>query len=194
MDINRRQFVGLAGTAGVLMATNTSIGHAAGELNAGPQATSGQPQPPIGDDENTSDILIETLITWGATHVFGIVGDGINPITEALRQRQDRITFVTTRHEESAAFMASAFAKHTGGLGVCLATTGPGAVHLLNGLYDAAYDNAPVVAITGSTFRDLEGLRFMQGLDTVRLMDGVAIFKPRRRNLWVSGGLSVEVD
>ena len=177
MDINRRRFVGLAGSAGVLMAATNSIAHAAGEpQNAHPHAEAAQPQPQITDQENTSDILVETLITWGATHVFGIVGDGINPIIEALRQRRDRITFVTTRHEESAAFMASAFAKQTGGIGVCIATTGPGAVHLMNGLYDAAYDNAPVVAITGSTFRDLEGLRFMQGLNTVRLMESVAVF------------------
>jgi hypothetical protein len=91
--------------------------------------------------DNTSDILVETLIAWGATHVFGIVGDGINPVTEALRNRSDRIAFIGVRHEEAAAFMATAYAKHSGGLGVCLATTGPGAVHLLNGLYDAAYDN-----------------------------------------------------
>ena len=130
--------------------------------------------PPPGD--HTSDIIVEALIGWGVTHVFGIVGDGINPIIEALRKRQDRVAFVGTRHEESAAFMASAYAKHTGRLGVCLATTGPGAIHLLNGLYDAMYDNAPVLAITGSTFRDLQGMRFMQGVNTVKLMEDVALF------------------
>ena len=115
-----------------------------------------QPAASPGTDENTSDILVETLLGWGATHVFGIVGDGINPIVEALRKRQDRIALLRVRHDESAACMATAFAKHTGRLGVCLATTGPGAVHLMNGLYDAMYDNAPALAITAprsATFR-----------------------------------------
>jgi pyruvate dehydrogenase (quinone) len=99
-----------------------------------------------GADMTTSDILVETLINWGATHVFGIVGDGINSIIESLRKRQDRIRYVAVRHEEAAAFMASGWAKHTGGLGVCVGTTGPGAIHLMNGLYDAAFDGAPVVS------------------------------------------------
>ena len=78
------------------------------------------------------------------------------------------------RHEEGVAFMAGGFAKHTGKLGVCLGTTGPGAIHLMNGLYDAHYDGAPVLAITGTTFHDLIGTRFMQGMDTVKLMEPVA--------------------
>jgi thiamine pyrophosphate-dependent acetolactate synthase large subunit-like protein len=90
---------------------------------------------------NTSDILMETLIAWGAPFVFGIVGDGINPIIEALRKRQDRIRYIGVRHEEAAAFMACGIAKHTGRLGVCLGTTGPGAVHLLNGLYETAFSS-----------------------------------------------------
>src|SRR6202163_2863026 len=85
----------------------------------------------------TSDVLIERLIDWGVRIVFGLPGDGINGIMEALRTRQDRISFVQVRHEEAAAFMACAYAKYTGKLGVCLATSGPGAIHLLNGLYDA---------------------------------------------------------
>lgn len=125
---------------------------------------------------DTADILVETLIAWGATQGFGIVGDGINPIIEALRKQQDRIAFVGVRHEESAAFMVSATAKHTGRIGVCLATTGPGAAHLVNGLYDACGDNAAVVAITGSTFHDLGGLHFMQGVDTLKLMEDVTLF------------------
>ena len=96
---------------------------------------------PSNDPElTTADILIETLIRWDVQFVFGIVGDGINSIIEALRKRQDRIRFIAVRHEEAAAFMASGYAKHTGKLGVCLATTGPGAVHLMNGLYDAKMD------------------------------------------------------
>jgi pyruvate dehydrogenase (quinone) len=125
---------------------------------------------------NTSDILVETLIAWGTPFVFGIVGDGINPIIEALRKRQDRIRYIGVRHEEAAAFMASGIAKHTGRLGVCLGTTGPGAVHLMNGLYDAQQDGAPVVAITGLTFHDLIGTRFQQGLDTIPLMQQVALY------------------
>ena len=85
-----------------------------------------QPAPDFGADWNTADIIVETLIAWGATHAFGIVGDGINSIIEALRKRQDRIRYIGVRHEEAAAFMASGFAKHTGRLGVCVGTTGPG--------------------------------------------------------------------
>jgi pyruvate dehydrogenase (quinone) len=133
---------------------------------------------------NTSDILIETLIRWEVQFVFGIVGDGINPIIEALRKRQDKIRFIAVRHEEAAAFMASGYAKHTGKLGVCLATTGPGAVHLLNGLYDAKMDSTPVLAITGSTFHDLGGTHFMQAVDTQALMRDVAIY-----NVAVTGPL-----
>jgi pyruvate dehydrogenase (quinone) len=80
------------------------------------------------------------------------------------------------RHEEAAAFMASGFAKHTGRLGVCVGTTGPGAVHLLNGLYDAYMDGAPVVALTGMTFHDLIGTRYQQGIDTTKLMQEVALY------------------
>ena len=130
----------------------------------------------------TADLLIETLIEWQVPFVFGLVGDGINPLTEALRRRQSQIRFITVRHEEAAAFMACGYAKHTGRLGVCLATTGPGAVHLLNGLYDAKMDSAPVLAITGTTFHDLIGTHFMQGVDTISLMNDVAAY-----NVPVSG-------
>lgn len=81
----------------------------------------------------TADILIETLISWKVDTIFGLPGDGINGIMEALRTRQDRIQFIQVRHEESAAFMACAYAKWTGKLGVCLATSGPGGTHLLTG-------------------------------------------------------------
>jgi pyruvate dehydrogenase (quinone) len=128
----------------------------------------------LSGDPTTAEILVDTLIRWGVSHVFGIVGDGINPIIEALRKRQSEIQFVGVRHEEAAAFMAGGFAKHTGRLGVCLGTTGPGAIHLMNGLYDAHYDGAPVLAITGTTFHDLIGTRFMQGVDTVKLIEPVA--------------------
>src|SRR5947208_16671151 len=96
-----------------------------------------------------ADVLVEHLLTAGVDTVFGLPGDGINGIMEALRTRQDRIRFIQCRHEESAALAAVGYSKFTGKLGVCLATTGPGAIHLLNGLYDARMDQTPVLAITG---------------------------------------------
>src|SRR5436309_1537716 len=87
--------------------------------------------------ETAADVLVEKIIGWGVDTVFGLPGDGINGIMEALRTRQDRVRFVQVRHEEAAAFMACAYAKYTGRLGCCLATSGPGGIHLLNGLYDA---------------------------------------------------------
>ncbi len=175
--LDRRELIA-AGLAGALIAPDVA---AAAPARADATAAPARPQPfpPLDPEMTTSDILIETLIAWGVTHVFGIVGDGINPLTEALRKRQDRIAFVTVRHEESAAFMAAAFAKHSGRLGACVATTGPGAIHLMNGLYDAKLDNAPVVAITGSTFHDLEGMRFVQAVETTALMADVALFNER---------------
>jgi pyruvate dehydrogenase (quinone)/pyruvate oxidase len=101
------------------------------------------------------DILVETLMKWGVDTIFGIPGDGINGVFEALRQRQGQIRFVQVRHEEAAAFAACAYAKFTGKLGVCLATSGPGGIHLLNGIYDAKLDNQPVLAITGAQHHDL---------------------------------------
>jgi Thiamine pyrophosphate enzyme, N-terminal TPP binding domain len=116
-----------------------------------PSHRSALPTTELGADASAADILVETLIAWDVPFVFGIVGDGIYPITESLRQRQDRIRYLGVRHEEAAAFMATGYAKYTGKLGVCLATTGPGAVHLMNGLYDACMDGATVLAVTGST-------------------------------------------
>ena len=124
----------------------------------------------------TADVLIERLIDWGVRVVFGLPGDGINGIMEALRTRQDRISFVQVRHEEAAAFMACGYAKYTGRLGVCLATSGPGAVHLLNGLYDAKMDGAPVVALTGQTYHDLIGMHYQQEVDLLALYKDVALF------------------
>jgi pyruvate dehydrogenase (quinone) len=114
----RRDFFQVAAAAGFVAAAPRAASAAQPsetEANVTPQPTL---QP--GADTNTSDIVVETLIDWGATHVFGIVGDGINSIIEALRKRQDRIRYVGVRHEEAAAFMASGWAKHTGGLGVCV--------------------------------------------------------------------------
>src|SRR4051795_6142529 len=127
----------------------------------------------------TADILVDTLIAWDVKVVFGLPGDGINGIMEALRTRQDRIRFVQVRHEESAAFMACAYAKYTGKLGCCLATSGPGGIHLLNGLYDAKLDSQPVLAITGMHFHDLIGTLAQQDVELDKLYLDVAVFNQR---------------
>ncbi|MBY3335058.1 pyruvate oxidase [Rhizobium laguerreae] len=125
---------------------------------------------------NAADILIDTLIEWDVKVVFGLPGDGINGVMEALRKRQDRIRFIQVRHEESAAFMACAYAKFTGKLGVCLATSGPGGTHLLTGLYDAKLDQMPVLAITGTQYHDLIETFTQQDVDLTRVFDNVAIY------------------
>src|SRR5581483_6290199 len=126
-----------------------------------------------------ADLLIERLLDWGVDTVFGLPGDGINGIMEALRKRRDRIRFVHVRHEEAAAFAACGYAKFSGRLGVCLATSGPGAIHLLNGLYDAKMDQAAVLALTGMTSHDLIGTRYQQDVNTDYLFQDVALFNQR---------------
>ncbi len=130
----------------------------------------------IDQSQNTSDILVQKLIDWNVEVIFGIIGDGINPIIEALRKRRDKIKLITVRHEEAAAFMASGYAKYTGKLGVCIGTSGPGAVHLMNGIYDASMEGAPVLAITGSVFHDLVGTYFTQEVDTVAMMKDATVY------------------
>src|SRR5690348_11193494 len=105
--------------------------------------------------KTASDMMMDRLVEWGVETIFGLPGDGINGLMEALRTHQDKIKFIQVRHEEAAAFAACSYAKFTGKLGVCLATSGPGAIHLLNGLYDAKLDNQPVLAITGAQHHDL---------------------------------------
>lgn len=129
--------------------------------------------------QTAADVLIETIHDWGVDTVFGLPGDGINGIMEALRTKRDRIRFVQVRHEEAAAFMACGYAKFTGKLGVCLATSGPGGIHLLNGLYDAALDRQPVLAITGMQYHDLIGTRTQQDVALDRLFIDVAKFNER---------------
>jgi pyruvate dehydrogenase (quinone)/pyruvate oxidase len=126
-----------------------------------------------------ADILVETLEDWGVDTIFGLPGDGINGIMEALRTHQDSIRFIQTRHEEAAAFMACAYAKFTGRMGVCLATSGPGAIHLLNGLYDAKLDGQPVLAITGMAYHDLIGTFTQQDVETDKLFMDVAQYSTR---------------
>jgi pyruvate dehydrogenase (quinone)/pyruvate oxidase len=126
-----------------------------------------------------ADVLVEALMDWGVEVIFGLPGDGINGIMEALRTRRDKIRFVQVRHEESAAFMACGYAKFTGKLGVCLATSGPGGIHLLNGLYDAKMDGQPVLALTGLQFHDLIGTCTQQDVALDRLFMDVATYNER---------------
>jgi pyruvate dehydrogenase (quinone) len=123
--------------------------------------------------DTVGDFIIERLEAWGVKRIFGYPGDGINGITAGLR-RQDGIEFVQVRHEETASFAACAQAKFGGGLGVCLATSGPGAVHLLNGLYDAKMDHQPVLAIVGQQPRPVLGGHFTQEIDLLSLYKDVA--------------------
>src|SRR3954454_6178661 len=126
--------------------------------------------------KTTGDVIVEKLLGWGVDTAFGMPGDGINGIFEALRQNQDKIRFIQVRHEEAAAFAACGYAKFTGRLGVCIVTSGPGAIHLLNGLYDAKLDGAPVLAITGHTYHDLIGTRYQQEIDILALFKDVAAY------------------
>jgi pyruvate dehydrogenase (quinone) len=121
-----------------------------------------------------SEALAQRLIDWGVDTVFGLPGDGINGIMEGLRRHKDKIRFVLVHHEEAAAFMAAAHAKATGKIGVCLATSGPGGIHLLNGLYDAKLDHAPVLAITGMQETSVLGTGYQQEVPLDRLYEDVA--------------------
>jgi pyruvate dehydrogenase (quinone)/pyruvate oxidase len=126
-----------------------------------------------------ADILVQTLIDWNVDVIFGIPGDGINGIIESLRKVEDKLRFIQVRHEEAAAFMACGYAKYTGRLGVCLATSGPGGIHLLNGLYDAKLDGQPVLAITGHQFHDLIDTKTQQDVDLDKLFIDVAVYNVR---------------
>src|SRR5579864_5643952 len=129
--------------------------------------------------KTTADLLIERLTAWGVDTIFGFPGDGINGIFEALRTHQQTMRFIQVRHEEGAAFAACGYAKFTGRLGVCLATSGPGGIHLLNGLYDAKMDDQPVLAITGLQFHDLIGTFTQQDVALDKLFMDVAVFNER---------------
>ncbi len=122
----------------------------------------------------TAEVLVERLSAWGVDTIFGLPGDGINGIMEGLRRHQDKVRFVLVHHEEAAAFMATGYAKSTGRLGVCLATSGPGAIHLLNGLYDAKLDHQPVLAITGMQESQMLGTGYQQEVALDKLFVDVA--------------------
>ena len=129
--------------------------------------------------KTAADVLVETLLDWDVDTIFGLPGDGINGIMESLRTHQEQVRFIHVRHEESAAFMACAYAKYTGKLGVCIATSGPGGIHLLNGLYDAKLDGQPVLAITGMAFHDLIGTHTQQDVELDKLFMDVAAYNAR---------------
>src|SRR5438132_2869795 len=124
--------------------------------------------------DSTSEFLVKRLTDWGVKRVYGYPGDGINGVFGALNRVDGKIDFIQVRHEEMAAFMACAHAKFTGEVGVCMATSGPGAIHLLNGLYDAKLDHQPVVAIVGQSSRLAIGGAYQQEVDLQSLFKDVA--------------------
>ncbi|MET4605648.1 pyruvate dehydrogenase (quinone) [Bradyrhizobium sp. JR4.1] len=124
--------------------------------------------------QTVSDFIVQRLHQWGVRHLFGYPGDGINGVFGALQRAEGKIGFVQARHEEMAAFMASAYAKFSGQLGVCIATSGPGASHLITGLYDALLDHQPVLAIVGQQARNALGGHYQQELDLVSMFKDVA--------------------
>ncbi len=129
--------------------------------------------------DTASDLFLERLMGWGVDTIFGLPGDGINGFMEALRKRQGEIRYVHVRHEEVGAMAAVGYAKFTGKLGVCFATSGPGAIHLANGLLDAKLEGAPLLAITGMTYHDLIGTHYLQDYDTDHLFSNLAAYNQR---------------
>ncbi len=129
--------------------------------------------------ETVADHIVAILQEWGVDTVFGLPGDGINGLVEAFRKAKDQVRYVHCRHEETAALAACAYAKFSGRLGVCFSTAAPGAVHLLNGLYDAKIDGAPVLALTGMTYHDLIGTHYLQDINQDYLYQDVAIYNQR---------------
>jgi pyruvate dehydrogenase (quinone) len=129
--------------------------------------------------KQVADLVVERLIEWNVDTIFGFPGDGVDGFFEALRTHQKQLRFIQVRHEEAAAFAACGYAKYTGKLGVCCATSGPGGIHLLNGLYDAKCDLQPVLAITGHTFHDLIGMDYQQDVDLSKLYMDVSVFNER---------------
>ena len=124
--------------------------------------------------DTVGDFIVKRLQEWGVNRIYGYPGDGINGVFAALRKAGDMPRFIQARHEELAAFMACAHAKFTGEVGVCIATSGPGAIHLLNGLYDAKMDHQPVVAIVGQSATTALGSDYQQEVDLMNLFKDVA--------------------
>jgi pyruvate dehydrogenase (quinone) len=129
--------------------------------------------------DTASDLFVDRLVDWGVDTVFGLPGDGINGFMEALRKRRDRVRYVHVRHEEVGAMAAVGYARLTGRLGVCFATSGPGAIHLANGLLDARLEGVPLLAVTGMTYHDLIGTHYLQDYDTDYLFSNLAAYNQR---------------
>ncbi|MBV9817641.1 MAG: hypothetical protein JOZ07_04750 [Solirubrobacterales bacterium] len=127
----------------------------------------------------TSELIVDRLLEWGIDTYFGLAGDGINGFFEALRTRSDRIRFIHVRHEEEAALAAVGHAKLSGRPAACVTTSGPGAIHLLNGLYDARIEGAPLIAITGTTYHDMVGTHFLQDLNQDYVFNDACAFNQR---------------
>jgi pyruvate dehydrogenase (quinone)/pyruvate oxidase len=141
----------------------------------------------MAETTTASDVLVDRLISWGVDTIFGLPGDGINGLMEALRKRHEHINYVHVRHEEVGAMAAVGYAKFTGRLGVCFATAAPGATHMLNGLLDAKLEQAPILAISGMTYHDLIGTSYLQDINVDYLFNDVALFNER-----IMGPASVE--
>jgi pyruvate dehydrogenase (quinone) len=129
--------------------------------------------------ETAADLFLDRLLAWGVDTFFGLPGDGINGLWEALRKRKDQIRYVHVRHEEVGAMAAVGYAKFTGRLAACLSTAGPGAIHLANGLLDARLEQVPLLAITGMTYHDLMGTSYLQDFDTDYLYSNLALYNQR---------------
>src|SRR5437764_2985730 len=129
--------------------------------------------------QTAADQRVERLSEWGIDVVFGLPGDGINGVMESLRTRAERIRFVHVRHEETAALAACAFGKFTGRPAACLSTAAPGAVHLMNGLYDARIDQSPMVAITGMTYHDVIGTHYLQDINHDFALNDACVYSQR---------------
>lgn len=130
-------------------------------------------------EKRTGEILTNMLINWGVDHIYGMPGDSINEFVDDLRKAQDHIQFIQVRHEEVGALAASAYGKLTGKLGVCMSIAGPGAIHLLNGLYDAKEDGSPVLAIVGQVASSKLGTHTFQEIHLERIFEDVAVFCER---------------
>lgn len=126
--------------------------------------------------KNVSDVIIEKLIDLGVRRIYGIPGDSINSLIDSIRTHKERIGFILVRHEETAALAAASEAKLTGKLAVCVGTSGPGAIHLTNGLYEAKMEHVPVLAITGQMESDLVGTDYFQEVNLVSLFQDVALY------------------
>lgn len=127
-------------------------------------------------DDRAGKVLVDLLENWGVNHIYGMPGDSINNLMEELRKAEDKIKFVQVRHEEAGALAAASYAKLTGKLGVCLSIAGPGAIHLLNGLYDAKEDSAPVLVLAGQVPTDQIGTDSFQEVNMERIFDDVAVY------------------